>query len=84
MVKNPRWKGKKTDLKRGIRRIIKRDPDALILFENETTLKISPPLKAAWMEIGQQEEVLLPKSNARRVPFGVLDYRKGEIFLFVD
>ena len=83
VVKDPDWKRKKTNLKRNIRRIIKRNPDALILFEDETTLRMFPPLRAAWMKIGQQKKVPLPKSNARRVLFGVLDYRTGEIFLFV-
>ena len=83
VFKDPDFKRLKTNLKRKIRRILKRNPDALILFEDETTLRMFPPLRAAWMKIGHQKEVPLPKSNYRRVLFGALDYRSGEIFLFV-
>ena len=50
---------------------------AVLLFEDETILRLFPPLRCAWAPKGEQAEVPLTGWNARRVLFGAINPRTG-------
>ena len=52
-------------------------PEAVILFEDETTLRWFPPLRASWAPRGTQAQVRITGQNAKRVLFGTIDLRTG-------
>ncbi len=49
----------------------------MILFEDETTLRLFPPLRAKWAFKGEQAEVRITGRNARRTLFGTINIRTG-------
>lgn len=49
----------------------------MVLIEDETTLRLLPPLRAAWAMKGEQAEVPISGRNDQRVLFGVLNPRTG-------
>ena len=54
-----------------------------LLVLDETTLRHLPPLRAAWAPRGQQAQVCISGTNARRSLFGSLDLRTGRRVLMV-
>ena len=44
----------------------------MVLFEDETILRLFPPLRAKWAWRGSQPEVRVSGANARRVLFGTI------------
>jgi transposase len=63
---------------RRIRRYVKGlGPRDVVLFEDETDLLLFPPLRACWARRGDDAEVPLCGSNAKRVIFGVLNTQSG-------
>ena len=52
-----------------------------MLAEDETDVRLFPPLRAAWARQGQQARVLLSGRNAKRVIFGALNVRTGHLVL---
>jgi transposase len=52
-------------------------PGAVLLLEDETLLRLFPPLRACWAWRGQQAVVPLTDRNARRVLFGTINPRTG-------
>lgn len=50
----------------------------MILAEDETDLRLFPPLRASWSRRGQPHEVELSGSNEKRVLFGLLNIRTGQ------
>jgi transposase len=52
-------------------------PDAVLLFEDETILRLFPVLRRAWSLRGEQAVVPITGSNAKRVLFGTLNPRTG-------
>ena len=56
-------------------------PCAVLLIEDETTLRLLPPLRAAWALRGQQAQVPISGYNAQRVLFGALNPRTGHRIL---
>jgi transposase len=50
---------------------------AVLLIEDETTLHLLPPLRAAWAQKGQQAQVPISGRNAKRVLFGAVNPRTG-------
>lgn len=50
---------------------------AVFLFEDETSLRLFPPLRAAWAPSGEQARVPITGENAKRVLFGALNPRTG-------
>lgn len=54
-----------------------------LLVLDETTLRHLPPLRAAWALRGQQAQVRISGTNARRSLFGSLDLRTGRRVLMV-
>jgi hypothetical protein len=49
----------------------------VLLAEDETTLRLLPPLRAAWALRGQQAEVPISGHNAQCTLFGALNVRNG-------
>ena len=54
-----------------------------LLVLDETTLRHLPPLRAAWALRGQQAQVRISGTNARRSLFGSVDLRTGRRVLLV-
>jgi len=52
-------------------------PEAALLFEDWTILRMFPPLRHCWAWRGQQAQVRITGQNARRVLFGTLNVRTG-------
>lgn len=48
-----------------------------MLIEDETTLRLFPPLRAAWGWAGEQAEVGISGANARVVLYGAINVRTG-------
>jgi len=53
------------------------------LFEDETDLRLFPPLRSAWGPRGQALEVPISGSNARRVVFGTINIDTGHRLFLV-
>lgn len=51
--------------------------DAVLLFEDETILRLLPVLRRAWSRRGEQALVPITGSNAKRVLFGTINPRTG-------
>jgi DDE superfamily endonuclease len=52
-------------------------PRSAVLAEDETDLRLFPPLRAAWSLRGESAEVPLSGWNAKRVIFGAMELRTG-------
>ena len=53
------------------------DGRAVVLFVDETILRLFPPLRAGWAWRGEQAEVRISGYNARRVLYGAINPRTG-------
>ena len=60
-----------------MRRVKRMPADAVLLFMDETILRLLPPLRCAWALAGTQAEVRVTGQNAKRVLFGALNPRTG-------
>jgi transposase len=60
------------------RAIAEAGPETTVLFEDETELRRFPPLRKAWMPIGEQHSVAVPEQNGKFALYGVLDALTGE------
>jgi hypothetical protein len=60
-----------------IRRLRKREKKAVVLAEDETTLRLFPPLRQSWSVRGSQACVFITGRNDRRVLFGSLNLQTG-------
>lgn len=60
------------------RAIAQAGPETTVLFEDETELRRFPPLRKAWMPIGEQRPVPVPEHNGKFALYGVLDVLTGE------
>jgi len=60
-----------------VRRLRRIEPDAVILFEDETTLRWFPPLRGMWARQGEQAKVRITGQNAQRILFGTIHPRTG-------
>ena len=54
---------------------------AVLLIEDETILRLFPPLRACWALRGEQAVVPITGQNAKRVLFGVINPRTGHRIL---
>jgi len=52
-------------------------PGTVLLFLDETLLRLFPPLRAAWALAGEQAAVRISGRNAKRVLFGAINPRTG-------
>jgi len=50
---------------------------AVLLFEDETILRLFPVLRRAWSLRGEQAKVFITGRNAKRVLFGTINLRTG-------
>ena len=62
---------------RSLSRLRADEPETVILIEDETIVRLFPPLRAAWAPEGSQSEVAVSGSNARRVLFAALNIQTG-------
>ena len=72
------------DLKKGaIVRCLKQfwRPGDVLLYEDETIIRLFPPLRACWALRGSQAAVPITGRNAKRALFGVLNPRTGHRIL---
>jgi transposase len=51
--------------------------DATVLVRDETTMRMFPPLRAAWARLGEQADVGISGHDARRTQFGAINVRTG-------
>ncbi len=54
---------------------------AVLLFEDETILRLFPVLRRAWSLRGQQAKILITGRNDKRVLFGIINLRTGHRIL---
>lgn len=52
-------------------------PSAILLFEDETIIRLFPGLRRGWSVKGEQALVPISGKNARRVLFGTINMRTG-------
>jgi transposase len=64
-----------------VRRLQQVPPRAVLLFMDETILRLFPPLRACWALRGQQAIVPITGRNAKRVLFGALNPHTGHRIL---
>ena len=55
--------------------------NAVLLFEDETVLRLFPVLRRAWALRGQQAKIGITGRNAKRVLFGTINLRTGHRIL---
>jgi len=55
----------------------------VLLFTDWTLLRLFPPLRAMWAEIGSQAEVRITGQNAKRVLFGTINVRTARRTVFI-
>jgi transposase len=55
----------------------------VLLFTDWTLLRLFPPLRAMWAEIGAQAEVKITGQNAKRVLFGTINVRTARRTVFI-
>ncbi len=53
----------------------------MILFVDETMLTETPPLRAAWAQVGEQAHVAITGNRGKRVLYGVLNPKRGAVLL---
>lgn len=58
--------------------------DATVLVTDETTMRMFPPLRASWAQLGEQAHVGISGHNARRVLFGAINVRTGHRIVTID
>jgi hypothetical protein len=56
-------------------------PDAVLLFEDETVLRLFPVLRRAWALCGEQGKVAISGRNSKRVLFGTINPLTGHRIL---
>jgi hypothetical protein len=64
-----------------VRRLRGRPARAVVLMEDETTLRLFPPLRAAWALRGQQARVRISGNNDQRTLFGAMNLQTGHRIL---
>lgn len=52
-------------------------PSVILLFEDETIIRLFPGLRRGWSMKGEQAQVPISGKNARRVLFGAINMRTG-------
>ena len=66
-----------------MRRLRRAEPGAVILFEDETTLRWFPSLRGMWAIRGEQAKVPITGQNAKRVLFGTINVRTTHRTVFI-
>lgn len=84
--RRPRWAVTRQDPEKAARMwaiyeaILDADDETLILIEDETILKLLPPLRRMWMRKGEQVLVPTPPENDDVCLYGVLELNTGDTF----
>lgn len=84
--RRPRWAVEREDpettaiMKAICQAVLAATEDTLILIEDETILKLLPPLRQMWMRKGQQVRVPTPVQNDDVYLYGVLELNSGDSF----
>lgn len=60
-------------------RVRRAAPEVTVLFEDETELRRFPPLRPAWMPVGEQRPVRIPDQNGKFLLHGALDVDSGQV-----
>jgi transposase len=60
-------------------RVEEAGPETTVLFEDETELRRFPPLRRAWMPVGEQRPAFVPDQNGKFFLYGALDVESGEV-----
>jgi transposase len=60
-----------------VRRLRKLGKNVVVLFEDETVLRLFPPLRAKWAWKGTQPRVRISGANGKRVVFATVNPRTG-------
>lgn len=60
--------------------VLSASEETLILIEDETILKLLPPLRQMWMRKGQQVQIPTPIQNEDVYLYGVLELNSGDSF----
>ena len=60
-----------------MRKLSHMPPSAVLLFEDETIVRLFPVLRRAWSLKGKQATVAISGRNAQRVLFGAINLRTG-------
>jgi Transposase and inactivated derivatives len=76
LPKPPGWEERLAQIER---RIEETGPETTVLFEDETELRRFPPLRRAWMPVGEQRPVPVPDQNGKFFLYGALDIGSGEV-----
>jgi transposase len=84
--RRPRWAVEQEDpetaaiMKAICQAVLSASEDTLILIEDETILKMLPPLRQMWMRKGHQVRVPTPEENDDVYLYGVLELNSGDTF----
>ncbi len=55
----------------------------MVLFTDWTLLRLFPPLRSMWAEVGQQTRVEITGRNAKRVLFGTIDLHSAQRIIYI-
>lgn len=75
LPEDPHYEERMVEIERAI---AEADSQTSIVFEDETELRRFPPLRSAWMPVGEQRSVEVPKQNGKFTLYGALDIQTGE------
>jgi transposase len=69
----------KAKLRRLKKRAVAKDPDEVLIFQDEVEIHRLPALARVWAKVGTQPEVPTPGTNAKQVVYGGIDYATGQL-----
>jgi transposase len=58
---------------------VRDDADFVLIFQDEMEIHRHPALTRMWARVGQQPEVPAPGKNEKKVVYGGVDYRTGQL-----
>lgn len=61
-----------------MRKLRQMPPGVVLLFEDETILRLFPVLRRAWSLQGEQAQIAITGKNAKRVLFAIIDVHSGK------
>lgn len=78
LCKDPQYKER---LEAVVEAVATAAPETTVLVEDETELRRFPPLRKAWMPVGTQHRVAVPRQNGKFCLYGVLDIHTGKTLI---
>src|SRR5438270_13560977 len=67
-----------------VRKLKQMEGSDVLLFEDETVLRLFPNMRRAWSMQGEQQSVAISGRNDQRVLFGTINVRTGHRVLLVQ